>query len=61
MKTNGKNIKYFKTCANMLYVNFWSTCIPEFEELNASRIGINAKSKKPIIDELNKKLFNCSF
>ena len=40
----------------MFYVNFWTENIEEFYKMNAKKIGISAKTKKPNLEVIESYL-----
>jgi len=51
-----KGYKYIRKYDNMFYVNFWTENIEEFYKMNAKKIGISAKTKKPNLEVIESYL-----
>lgn len=45
-----KSIPHLKSHKSIFYINYWNDSIIEFQNIGARKIGINAKTKKPIIN-----------
>lgn len=51
-----RDIKYLKNNNSLFYINYWTKVVEEFYIINAKRIGVNAETKKPNVQLIQKYL-----